>query len=185
MGLPRPTPLIRLECFPVSRETVDVRIEIDAMPVPYEESAVAGVQRSEPRRLKVDPYDGPTRTMPLIAIAHGRSGDKGSDVNIGIRARHPDFYPVLLRELNVDRVASHLAHLGAESVTRYELAGIQAVNFLLSGALGAGGTASLRFDPQGKALAQQLLDMAVEVPEHLAAHPALRVPNAVGAAYGP
>jgi len=185
MGLPRPTPLIRLECFPVARETVHVRVEIDAMPVPYQESAVTGVQQSEPLRLKVDPYEGPSQTMPLIAIAHGRSGDKGSDVNIGIRARHPDLYPVLLRELTVDRVSSHLAHLGAESVTRYELPGIQAVNFLLAGGLGAGGTASLRFDPQGKALAQQLLDVAVEVPRDLASHPALRVPNALGTVSGP
>jgi hypothetical protein len=123
--------------------------------------------------------------LPLIAIAHGRSGDKGSDVNIGMRARHPDFYPVLLRELTVDRVSSHLAHLGAESVTRYELPGIQAVNFLLAGGLGAGGTASLRFDPQGKALAQQLLDVSVEVPRDLTSHPALRVPNAVETVYGP
>jgi hypothetical protein len=185
MGLPRPTPLIRLECFPVARETVDVRVEIDAMPVPYRESAITGAQQSTPPGLKVDSYEGPSQTMPLIALAHGRSGDKGSDVNIGMRARHPDFYPVLLRELTVDRVSSHLTHLGAESVTRYELPGIQAVNFLLAGGLGAGGTASLRFDPQGKALAQQLLDVSVEVPRDLTSHPALRVPNAVETVYGP
>jgi hypothetical protein len=33
--------------------------------------------------------------------------------------------------------------------------------------LGEGGTASLRFDPQGKAVAQQLLDMEIDVPERL------------------
>jgi hypothetical protein len=174
MGLPRPTPLIRLECFPVSREVVDVRVELDAMPVAHQESAIVGGEVPETRRVNVDSYDGPAHTMPLIAIAHGRSGDKGSDANIGIRARHPDFYPVLLRELDVARVGVHLAHLGAETVTRYELPGIQAVNFLLIGGLGAGGTASLRFDPQGKALAQQLLDLEIEIPQHLAGHPAVR-----------
>jgi hypothetical protein len=112
--------------------------------------------------------------MPLISVAHGRSGDKGADVNIGIRARHPDFYPTLLRELTAERVARHLAHLGASDVERFELPGIDAVNFLLTGGLGAGGTASLRFDPQGKAVAQQLLDMKIEVPTELAGHPALR-----------
>jgi hypothetical protein len=69
-------------------------------------------------------------------------------------------------------------------VTRYELSGIQAVNFLLAGGLGAGGTASLRFDPQGKAVAQQLLDLEVELPSNLTDHPALRVPNAVAPIYG-
>ena len=112
--------------------------------------------------------------MPLVAIAHGRSGDKGEDVNIGIRARHPDFWPTLLAELTPDVVAGWLSHLGAEGIERFELPGIHAVNFLLSGGLGAGGTASLRFDPQGKAIAQQLLDMPVRVPRALLNHPALR-----------
>lgn len=174
MGLPRPTPLVRLECFPVGRDEVDVRVEMDAMPVPYEEKVNGSPERPGPRRTTVESFKGPTITVPLVAIAHGRSGDKGSDVNIGIRARHPDFYPALLREVDADRVAAHLAHLGANSVTRYELPGIQAVNFLLVGGLGAGGTASLRFDPQGKAIAQQLLDMEIQIPTALAGHPALR-----------
>ncbi|HEX6301598.1 MAG TPA: acyclic terpene utilization AtuA family protein [Acidimicrobiia bacterium] len=184
MGLPRPTPLIRLECFPVSRDSVEVHVAIDGMPVPFEEKVKRLPERPEPRRTRVESLEGPTITIPLVAIAHGRSGDKGSDVNIGIRARHGEFYPVLLREVDADRVATHLAHLGANTVTRYELPGIQAVNFLLAGGLGAGGTASLRFDPQGKAVAQQLLDMDVELPATFADHPALRVPNAVAPRYG-
>jgi hypothetical protein len=185
LGLPRPTPLVRLECFPVRRELVDVRVEVDAMPVPFEE--IVGAPATSPEQRVVDPgtYQGPTVAVPLVAIAHGRSGDKGSDVNVGVRARHPDLYPVLLRELDADRVATHLAHLGAESVIRFELPGIQAVNFLLRGGLGAGGTASLRFDPQGKAVAQQLLDLEIDLPIGLATHPALRVPNALGAVSGP
>jgi hypothetical protein len=184
MGLSRPAPLIRLECFPVSRESVEVHVDVDGMQVPCEERVKGSPVRPEPRITKVESFTGPTMTVPLVAIAHGRSGDKGSDVNIGIRARHADFYPVLLREVDADRVATHLAHLGANSVTRYELSGIHAVNFLLAGGLGAGGTASLRFDPQGKAVAQQLLDMEVELPTNLANHPALRVPNAVAPIYG-
>ena len=183
MGLPRPTPLVRLECFPVGRDEVDVRVEMDAMPVPYEETSGAPIVKPEPRALDIDEYEGPRATVPLVAIAHGRSGDKGSDVNIGVRARHPDFYPVLLGALDVERVASHLEHLGAESVARYELPGIQAVNFLFVGGLGAGGTASLRFDPQGKAVAQQLLDLEVAIPADLANHSGLRLPNALAPKY--
>jgi hypothetical protein len=173
-GLPRPSPLIRLQCFPVSRGDVDVRVEIDGMPIEFEDVVPDPPVEHGGEVISAAPYDGPVVSVPLISVAHGRSGDKGADVNIGIRARHPDLYPVILRELTADRVAVHMAHLEARSVTRYELPGIQAVNFLLEGGLGAGGTASLRFDPQGKAVAQQLLDMNIDLPEELAGHPGLR-----------
>lgn len=172
--MPRPTPLIRLECFPVAREAVETRVEVDGKPVEVDEPDLASVPRHSGEPTPVAAYEGPTVRVPLIAIAHGRSGDKGADVNIGIRARHADFWPVILRELTAERVQRHLAHLGATSAIRYELPGIMAVNFLLVGGLGAGGTASLRFDPQGKALAQQLLDMELEVPEEMADHPEMR-----------
>lgn len=170
-GLPRPTPLIRLECFGVDRDAVSVDIEVSGQSIEYDEITATG----EPPPTEVvgtKEFNGPTEKVPLVAIAHGRSGDKGADVNVGIRARHPEFYMVLLRELTADRVADHLAHLGATEVERYELPGIIAVNFLLTGGLGAGGTASLRFDPQGKAVAQQLLDMEIELPRELTSHPA-------------
>ena len=173
-GLPRPTPLIRLECFPVERSSVAARVEIDGMPVEYDPPPPPLPVEHGRAVVSSDPYAGPTVSVPLAGIAHGRSGDKGADVNIGIRARHPDFYPVLLRELTADRVGRHLAHLGAAETLRFELPGIQAVNFLLEGGLGAGGTASLRFDPQGKAVAQQLLDMEIDLPSNLERHPSLR-----------
>ena len=73
-----------------------------------------------------------------------------------------------------DRVADWMAHLGAERVDRFHLPGIDAVNLLLYQGLGSGGAASLRFDPQGKAIGQQLLDMPVSLPVELLDHPALR-----------
>jgi hypothetical protein len=173
-GLPRPSPLFRLECFPVPREVPVIRVEIDGMPVAFDDVAATSSVQPESDVIPIEPYKGPTVPVPLIAVAHGRSGDKGADVNIGIRARHPDLYPVLLRELTAARVAGHLAHLGAKQVRRYVLPGIDALNFMLEEGLGAGGTASLRFDPQGKAVAQQLLDMEIDLPSELAEHPALR-----------
>lgn len=183
-GLPRPSPLIRLECFPVPRSAVDVRVALDGTSLDFDGDTQPGVAQAISRLgspglaeegvEKVAQHDGSTVIMPLVAIAHGRSGDKGADVNIGIRARHADFWPIIRRELTAERVSGHLAHLGATSVSRYELPGIHAVNFLLRGGLGAGGTASLRFDPQGKAVAQQLLDLEIEVPEGLGDHPGLR-----------
>lgn len=177
-GLPRPSPLIRLECFPIARELVPATVELDGMTITFDDVDPAVCSAHKPDEV---PSSAPTPSpapddvkLPLIAIAHGRSGDKGADVNIGIRARHPDFYPVLLRELTSAKVGAYLAHLGAGSVRRYMLPGIQAVNLVLEGGLGAGGTASLRFDPQGKAVAQQLLDMQIDVPAEVAGHPGLR-----------
>jgi hypothetical protein len=108
--------------------------------------------------------------LPLIALAHGRSGDKGDISNIGIVARQARFAPILKAELTARAVGLHLAHLldpQAGRVRRYELPGCCGFNFVLEHALGGGGVASLRADPQGKAHAQQLLAFAVPVPEAL------------------
>jgi hypothetical protein len=105
-----------------------------------------------------------TVEVPLIALAFGRSGDKGNDSNIGIVARRPEFMPVLARELTAERVQAFFAHYVQGDVKRWELQGMHAFNFLLSRALGGGGVASLRYDPQGKSYAQMLIDLPVRVP---------------------
>ncbi|MEZ5765596.1 MAG: acyclic terpene utilization AtuA family protein [Xanthobacteraceae bacterium] len=111
--------------------------------------------------------EGETVEVPLIAIAYGRSGDKGDTSNIGLIARTPELLAVLRREVTEDRVRSFLAHLVKGKITRYDLPGIHAVNFLCEDALGGGGMASLRLDPLGKAMAQILLSMPVNVPKAL------------------
>jgi hypothetical protein len=102
--------------------------------------------------------------VPLIELAYARSGDKGDTSNIGVIARRPAFLPLLRAQLTPLRVASHLAHLVKGTVTRYDLPGIDALNFVCEQALGGGGMASLRNDPLGKAMAQVLLAMPVRVP---------------------
>ncbi|GAA5233002.1 DUF1446 domain-containing protein [Verticiella sediminum] len=101
------------------------------------------------------------RSVALIALAHGRSGDKGDSSNIAIIARRPEDLPVLRRELTPERVRNYLAHLVHGDVTRYEVPGLHALNFLLTEALDGGGPSSLRPDPMGKGMAQMLLGMAV------------------------
>lgn len=105
-----------------------------------------------------------TKTVPLIQLAHGRSGDKGNTANIGIIARDPAHMPLLRQALTEEAVAAYFSHILTGAVQRFELPGINALNFLLHGALGGGGMASLRYDPQGKALAQMMLDMPIAVP---------------------
>ena len=110
---------------------------------------------------------GPRKTVPLVQIAWGRSGDKGDTSNIGLIARRPELLAVLMEQVTPERVKEYLRHLVQGPVHRYELPGIHAINLVCERALGGGGMASLRNDPLGKGMAQMLLDMPVEVPESL------------------
>lgn len=93
----------------------------------------------------------------LFQIAHGRSGDKGDTVNVGIIARRPEFYEILKNELTPDIVKAHFGAMVKGKVERYEMPNIGALNFLLHEALGGGGTKSLKLDAQGKTYAAALL----------------------------
>ena len=106
----------------------------------------------------------PAVTVPLIALAHGRSGDKGDFANIGVLARRPDFVAPIRAAVTPEAVRHYMAHFVRGKVERFEWPGLDGFNFLLHEALGGGGIASLRHDPQGKAFAQILLDLPVPVP---------------------
>jgi hypothetical protein len=103
--------------------------------------------------------------VPLSRIAHGRSGDKGDTANIGIVAYDERDYPVLVREVTAERVKAYFGDYVRGAVERYELANLGALNFLLYGALGGGGTLSLRTDAQGKTYSAALLRMEIEIDE--------------------
>ena len=98
----------------------------------------------------------------LIELAHARSGDKGDRVNIGLIAKRPEDYPVLVREVTAERVKQHFAGVCMGKVERFELPNLEALNFLLHEALDGGGTMALKADPQGKTYSTALLRMEVE-----------------------
>jgi hypothetical protein len=100
----------------------------------------------------------------LLDLAHARSGDKGDTANVGVIALRPEWYPVLVRELTVDRVAAHFRGMITGGVQRYELPNLHALNFLLHGALDGGGTLSLKTDAQGKVYSTALLRMVLDLP---------------------
>ena len=100
--------------------------------------------------------------VPLSQIAHTRSGDKGDTCNVGVIALRESDYPVLVREVTAERVKQHFGDLVRGEVERFELPNLGALNFLLHGALGGGGTVSLRTDAQGKTFGAALLSMEVE-----------------------
>ena len=105
------------------------------------------------------------KEVELARIAHGRSGDKGDTLNCGIIARKPEYYPIIASQVTAERVKDHFGSFCKGSVTRYDLPKIHAFNFVLTHALGGGGTASLRIDPQGKSYAAALMRIKVRVPD--------------------
>jgi hypothetical protein len=107
--------------------------------------------------------------VPLIRLAWARSGDKGDISNIGVIARAPALLPLLRAQLTEGAVAAFLAHLVKGRVTRFEVPGINAFNFVCEQALDGGGMSSLRNDPLGKGMGQILLSMPIQVPTALLA----------------
>jgi hypothetical protein len=101
----------------------------------------------------------------LLDIAHARSGDKGDTANVGLIALRDEWYPILDRYVTRERVAEHFAKVIKGSVVRYELPNLFALNFLLHGALGGGGTVTLRTDAQAKVYSSALLRLVIEVPD--------------------
>jgi hypothetical protein len=104
----------------------------------------------------------------LLDIAHARSGDKGDTANVGVIAMRPEWYDILQRLLTRERVAEHFRGIITGPVERFELPNLAAVNFLLHGALGGGGTLSLKTDAQGKVFSTALLRLTLDVPDDLA-----------------
>lgn len=170
-GRPKASPVIKLFSFLIDKNQVNVEIDYEGSRYPVEIPQNSSTQRfSTLVAGESAVYQGNEIEVPLIEIAHARSGDKGNHSNIGVIARRAAYLPWIRAALTEQAVASYMQHvLDPEKgrVIRYELPGLNALNFMLENALGGGGVASLRIDPQGKAFAQQLLDMPVKVPANL------------------
>jgi hypothetical protein len=101
----------------------------------------------------------------LLDIAHARSGDKGDTANVGVIALEPRWYDVLEKYVTKEKVTDHFRGMIDGGVDRYELPNLNALNFLLHGALDGGGTLSLKTDAQGKVYSTALLRMSIDVPD--------------------
>ena len=176
-GRASPSPVVRLFSFLTDRRDVKATVTLDNAYLPFNERWTPGAPESgdvppsaEYIADAATDLSASGLTVPLIRLAHGRSGDKGDMVNIGIIARSDALYAVLLQNLTADSVRDYLSHVVRGKVLRYSLPGFNALNFTLENALAGGGVASLRYDPQGKALAQMLMDMPIAIPETLLIH---------------
>lgn len=96
-------------------------------------------------------------------LAHARSGDKGNTSNVAVIAYDDAGWERIRRQLTADRVMAAYAHLAQGPITRYEIPGLRALNFVIQNALAGGVTRSLRIDPHGKTLSAVVL--GIELPE--------------------
>jgi hypothetical protein len=165
-GRAKPSPVVRLFSFFVDKETIQpmVHFQGESWEVPFPKEEPLDTSAIKRHELASETPSGDSVEVPLIKIAHGRSGDKGNNANIGILARKPEYFPIIRDQITEDAVQDWFSHFLEGGVDRFDLPGVSGINFLLHDVLGGGGIASLRHDPQGKAYAQILLDYPVKVP---------------------
>jgi hypothetical protein len=165
-GRPKPTPVLRVHSFLWPKSRVPVELHIADKVTSVEMAAQPQGAAPAPHQFAATSLknQGETVNVPLRAIAWGRSGDKGNHANIGLIARRPEFFTVIVEQVTRERMQHFFAHYLQGPVHRYFLPGFHALNFVLEDVLGGGGTASLRYDPQAKTYAQMFLDTVVEVP---------------------
>ncbi len=166
---PSPSPVVRLFSCTVPKAQVKVQILLgddttDCDEVHGEVLDSAGIARP----IEPPAAAGAVVEVPLIALAWGRSGDKGNKANIGIIARKQEYLPYIYHALTEAVVSERFSHFlentAKGNVERFLLPGSNALNFLLHDVLGGGGVASIRNDPQGKGYAQLLLSCPILVP---------------------
>ncbi|KAE8381542.1 DUF1446-domain-containing protein [Aspergillus bertholletiae] len=118
---------------------------------------------------------GPSVRGPLGWIVHSRSGDKGSNANVGFFVRHADEYDWLRSVLTSEKVKELLAkeYKGGRIVSapqrltigeRFELPNIWAVHFLLYNHLDRGVGCTSTLDFLGKNVGEYLRSKHVDIP---------------------
>jgi hypothetical protein len=177
---PKSSPVIRLFSILAARDLVDIQVHTADQSQSFSDS-VAATETPADADAEVESIDTESIDIealadesaeqievPLERLAWARSGDKGDKANIGVMARKREYFPWIAAALTASYVASRFAHfMASPEMDRYALPGLPALNFVLHHALGGGGVASLRNDPQAKGYAQILLDTPVSIPAQL------------------
>jgi len=169
------TEVARVFSFLIPKDAVGATLTVDgvteAIPVPTDGGFATERVPSVPPIPAADDIE-PGATLPLLSLAWVRNGDKGDISNVAVIARRPEYLPYIAAALTPDAMRDwyihHLSDGPNAKVERFYLPGISALNFLLYSALDGGCTSSLKFDPLGKSVAQEVLDFPVPVSAALA-----------------
>ncbi|WP_083096201.1 acyclic terpene utilization AtuA family protein [Pseudophaeobacter leonis] len=173
---PKPSPVMALFSYLTPKEQVQIRLldEVGKLQCPAAKGPAVIAAPRPP--LPVQPEAENITQVPLIELAWARSGDKGDIANIGVMARDPALMPWIwegLTPAHLQRVYGLFLPDAEPAVSgaieRFYLPGSASMNILLHGALGGGGTSSLRNDPQAKGYGQLLLAVPIAVDADLLA----------------
>jgi len=171
-GRPKITPVVAQFAFLIGKDEVSASVFVDGQNIGYQVQKPTSYSALAPSERNEEPSDiGSSDEMaevPLIKLAVARSGDKGNNANVGIMARKPDYLSWIKQSATEESVKKWFGHVIEGDVTRFDLPGMDAVNFLLTDCLGGGGTSTLHLDNLAKTYAQQLLALPVKVPSELA-----------------
>ena len=169
-GRPSVSPSICLFSFLLPKDQINTTVYINDKQYEVENftSKLNHINSTAKVSSSSDILDITDTEVALIKLAYARSGDKGDHANIGVIARKAEYLPYIRNALSKQTVAKYFAHILKGDVDRWDIPGINALNFLLKNSLGGGGMASLNVDPQGKGYAQQLLDIMIPVPSRIA-----------------
>ncbi|MGV3727838.1 AtuA-related protein [Hydrogenophaga sp.] len=106
--------------------------------------------------------------VPLRALAHSRSGDKGNRANISVIAYEPATWELLLEQVTEVRVRALFASRQPSKITRHVLPRLHAMNFVLDDILDGGVNGSLNLDAHGKTLSSLMLTLPLQLDVALA-----------------
>ena len=161
-----PGPVTKMFSFLIDKPLVEAEVQVDGDAVPFAAGRTAVfhphmlVRPSAPP----EPADAePDRTVPLIALAWARSGDKGDLFNVGVIARKPEYLPYIRTALTPEAVRAWYAQFNPTRVLRYDLPGFSALNFVIDESLAGGINSSPRLDAAAKGMAQHLLEFPIPV----------------------
>ena len=163
-------PLTRMFAFLLDKDEIEIGVTLDgeSWMVPVETGGGFDPAAIRAHPIPPAPADiDPDCTVPLIALAWARSGDKGDLFNIGVLARRPEYAPYIAASLTPEAVRAWFAHLldpnRPARIDRYALPGTHALNFVVHNSLDGGVSSARRFDPLGKSMAQNLLEIPIAV----------------------
>jgi len=167
-GRPSVSPSIKLYSFLLDKSFFKIELDIDGFLTPANISLDGSYKYNESDNNKIIYEDIETDfSVPLQQLAFARSGDKGDHANIGVIARKPIYLPYIRNGLKPEIIADYFSHLLNGEINIWDVPGISGLNILLRNSLGGGGMSSLRIDPQGKAYAQQLLEIQIPVKKEI------------------
>ncbi|EUC42113.1 hypothetical protein COCMIDRAFT_104414 [Bipolaris oryzae ATCC 44560] len=165
-----PRPFIAYEPFLVKYDIVNLRVIMDdaqkVIVLPSKTQPFAGQVSYDSSETHDQSKYGATFRAPLGTRVHARSGDKGSNANVGFWVLEDDEYDWLRSFLSIDRIKQLLGDDYREGyeIERFELRNLRCVHFLVKGILEGGISSTYRLDGLAKSLGEFLRAREVDLP---------------------